>query len=123
MNHSHENQVADAQGTDYRHRRPRRPRGHAAARAGVPRRRHPLHLRPGPGPALFNGEELLNFLQLADYCCVNDYEAQLLSEKTGRPIEELAGMVEALIVTLGANGARNPCRGNASTSPASSRMT
>ena len=47
----------------------------------------------------------LNFLQLADYCCVNDYEARLLSEKTGKPIEELAGLVDALVVTLGANGA------------------
>jgi hypothetical protein len=50
MNHSHENQVADASDITLGIVA-RRPRGHAAARAGIPRRRHPLRLRPGPGPA------------------------------------------------------------------------
>jgi adenosine kinase len=54
---------------------------------------------------LFHGEELLQFLELADYCCVNDYEARLLAEKTGRSIEQLSRMVKAFIVTLGAKGA------------------
>ena len=66
----------------------------------------PFIFDPGQGLPLFNGEELLDFLQLADYCCVNDYEARLLADKTGRPIAELAGMVRALIVTLGADGAQ-----------------
>jgi adenosine kinase len=35
---------------------------------------------------------------------VNDYEARLLSERTGRSLGELAREVKALIVTLGANG-------------------
>lgn len=65
----------------------------------------PFIFDPGQGLPLFSGGELLNFLQLADYCCVNDYEARLLSEKTGKPIGELAGLVDALVVTLGANGA------------------
>ncbi len=65
----------------------------------------PFIFDPGQGLPLFSGEELLDFLQLADYCCVNDYEARLLSEKTRRSIGELAGMVEALIITLGADGA------------------
>ena len=64
----------------------------------------PFVFDPGQGLPLFPGEELLEFLKLADYCCVNDYEAKLLADKTGRPIAELARMVKAFIVTLGASG-------------------
>src|SRR3546814_5932912 len=44
------------------------------------------------------------FIELADYLAVNDYEAQLMQDKTGLTLEQLAGHVKALIVTLGANG-------------------
>jgi len=64
----------------------------------------PFIFDPGQGLPMFQGEELLRFLEMADYCCVNDYEARLLAEKTGRSIEELAGMVKALVVTLGGKG-------------------
>jgi adenosine kinase len=67
--------------------------------------RIPFIFDPGQGLPLFHGEELLQFLELADYCCVNDYEARLLAEKTGRSIEQLSRMVKAFIVTLGAKGA------------------
>ena len=53
---------------------------------------------------MFNGEELLQFVELADYVALNDYEAQLMQERTGRTIEELSQRVTALIVTLGAQG-------------------
>jgi len=65
----------------------------------------PFIFDPGQGLPMFDGEELLQFLELADYCCVNDYEARLLSEKTGRTIEQLSTLVKAFIVTLGADGA------------------
>ncbi|MFA4969622.1 MAG: carbohydrate kinase family protein [Sulfuritalea sp.] len=64
----------------------------------------PFIFDPGQGLPMFDGEELMNFLKLADYCTVNDYEAKLLTERTGRTLEQLAGAVEALIVTLGGNG-------------------
>jgi adenosine kinase len=105
MNFSHLNHVADAQGLTVGIVAPDGREGmlqHAQEfrAAGVP-----FIFDPGQGLPLFSGGELLNFLQLADFCCVNDYEARLLADKTGQPIEELAGMVEALIVTLGADGA------------------
>ena len=105
MNFSHLNHVADAQGLTIGIVAPDGREGmmqHAQEfhDAGVP-----FIFDPGQGLPLFSGGELLNFLQLADYCCVNDYEARLLSEKTGKPIEELAGLVDALVITLGANGA------------------
>ncbi len=106
MNFSHLNHVADARGLTIGIVAPDGREGmmqHAQEfrDAGVP-----FIFDPGQGLPLFNGEELLNFLELADYCCVNDYEAQLLSEKTGRTLEELAGLVDALVITLGANGAK-----------------
>ena len=59
---------------------------------------------PGQGMPMFSGEELLRFVEQADYVTVNDYEAQLLQDKTGKKIEELAKATRAFIVTLGAQG-------------------
>jgi adenosine kinase len=59
---------------------------------------------PGQGLPMFNREELLEFIEDATYIAVNDYEATLLSEKTSLSIEELSKKVEALIVTMGAEG-------------------
>ena len=64
----------------------------------------PFVFDPGQGLPMFNGEELMAFLKLADYCTVNDYEARLLTERTGRTLEQLATEVEALIVTLAGSG-------------------
>jgi len=41
---------------------------------------------------------------MANYVAVNDYEAQLLQEKCGVPVETLAKQVKGLAVTLGAKG-------------------
>jgi adenosine kinase len=59
---------------------------------------------PGQGMTLFNGEELKRFIIEAKYIVVNDYEFQLLKEKTGLEAEAIAGQVEALIVTRGGEG-------------------
>jgi len=64
----------------------------------------PFVFDPGQGLPMFNGDELLACLKLAAYCTVNDYEARLLCERTGRSIESLADEVEALIVTRGGEG-------------------
>ncbi|MCF8158912.1 MAG: carbohydrate kinase family protein [Burkholderiaceae bacterium] len=64
----------------------------------------PFLFDPGQGLPMFNGEELLGFIEMADYLAVNDYEAEMLQEKTGLNLEALASKVKALIVTLGANG-------------------
>ena len=59
---------------------------------------------PGQGITLFNGEELRQFIEEAKYLVVNDYEFQLLKEKTGLNGNEIARQVEAMIVTRGAEG-------------------
>ncbi len=64
----------------------------------------PFMFDPGQGLPMFNGEELLQFVDQADYLALNDYEAQLMQEKTGLNLEQLAAKVKALIVTLGSQG-------------------
>ena len=64
----------------------------------------PFMFDPGQGLPMFNGEELLHFIEMATYLAVNDYEAQVLQDKTGLRLEQLASKVKALIVTLGGEG-------------------
>ncbi len=64
----------------------------------------PFIFDPGQGMPMFNGEELLEFVELADWVTVNDYEAKLMEERTGLNPEQLAAKVKALIVTKGGDG-------------------
>jgi adenosine kinase len=64
----------------------------------------PFIFDPGQGLPLFGGEELVNFVDQATWVCVNDYESELLQERTGMSPHEIAERVEALIVTLGGDG-------------------
>jgi adenosine kinase len=66
----------------------------------------PFLFDPGQGLPMFNGEELLQFIDMADYLAVNDYESQIIQDKTGLSLEELALKVKALIVTLGSAGSQ-----------------
>jgi adenosine kinase len=74
---------------------------HAAqfAEAGIP-----LLFDPGQGLPMFGGEELLDFIGKSTWIAVNDYEAQLLAERTGLALKEIARRVRALIVTRGGEG-------------------
>ncbi|HEY3431476.1 MAG TPA: carbohydrate kinase family protein [Rhodocyclaceae bacterium] len=106
MSHSHLNKVADTQGVTLGIISPDGRDGmvqHARQfkEAGIP-----FIFDPGQGLPMFNGEELLEFLQLAEYATVNDYEAKLITERTGRSLETLAKDVKALIVTLGGEGSQ-----------------
>lgn len=65
----------------------------------------PFIFDPGQAMPLFNGEELRNFVELADYVTVNDYESSLLQERTGWTEKEIAGKVKAYIATRGPQGA------------------
>jgi adenosine kinase len=59
---------------------------------------------PGQGMTLFNGDELKQFIKEAKYIVVNDYEFQLLKERTGLDGEAISRQVEAMVVTQGAEG-------------------
>ncbi|MBS0588633.1 MAG: carbohydrate kinase family protein [Proteobacteria bacterium] len=64
----------------------------------------PFVFDPGQGLPMYNGEELLDFINKADYIAVNDYEGEMLQDRTGRSLESLANNAKALIITLGAQG-------------------
>jgi adenosine kinase len=104
MNHSHANHVSAAPGAGLAIIGPDGKDGmlqHAreCAEAGVP-----FMFDPGQGLPMFSAEELAEFVRLADYLAVNDYEGKLLEEKTGSRLEALANGVKAAVVTLGARG-------------------
>jgi adenosine kinase len=71
----------------------------------------PFLFDPGQGLPMFSGEEIGEFVRLADYVAVNDYEGKLLEEKTGRTLEDIARDVKALICTHGGKGSVILARG------------
>jgi len=106
MNFSHENRIGDARDVTLGIVAPDGRDGMLQHARQFHEQGIPFIFDPGQGLPMFNGEELLEFIRLADYCTVNDYEAKLLTERTGKSLEEIATLVKALIVTLGANGSQ-----------------
>ena len=65
----------------------------------------PFVFDPGQGLPMFDGAELRRFVELASWVTVNDYEARMLSERTGQSIEALSrSHLRGIVVTLGAQG-------------------
>ena len=61
---------------------------------------------PGQAMTLFNGEDLKTFIKQANWLVANDYEFQLIRERTGMDHAEVASQLEALIITKGGEGSR-----------------
>ena len=104
MNYSHENKISDAPGTSIGLVSPDGRQGmidHARqfAEADIP-----FIFDPGQGMPMFGSEDLLKFAEQATWLAFNDYEAKLMSEKTGKSMEQLAEMCKAVIVTRGGEG-------------------
>ncbi len=105
MSNSHHNKVGDAGGVKLAIIAPDGREGmveHArdCAALGIP-----FIFDPGQGLPMFSGEELKEFIELATYVAVNDYEAELLTERTGLTLTEISQRVSALVVTRGEQGA------------------
>lgn len=64
----------------------------------------PFVFDPGQGLPMFDGRELAHFIELASWVTVNDYEAKMLSDRTGLSCSEMSRRVQGLVVTLGAEG-------------------
>ena len=64
----------------------------------------PFVFDPGQGLPMFDGDDLKDFIGKATWVCVNDYELQLMQERTGLTPHEIADQVDALVVTLGSQG-------------------
>ncbi len=104
MNFSHQNRVGDIKDIGLGIVAPDGKEGTSAhaeqfAQAGIP-----FMFDPGQGMPLFSGPELLAMIDRAHCIAVNDYEGQMLAERTGLSLAALADRVEALIVTMGGDG-------------------
>lgn len=64
----------------------------------------PFVFDPGQGLPMFNGDELAQFIEQADWVTVNDYEGKMLSDRTGWDNAEISRRVRGLVVTLGGEG-------------------
>ena len=69
------------------------------AQAGIP-----FVFDPGQGLPMFDGEALRRFIAQASWVAVNDYEGQMLCERTGLSKAEISRQVKGFMVTLGAQG-------------------
>lgn len=66
----------------------------------------PFIFDPGQGLPMFDKPELLRFLEQATWVTLNDYESELMQQRTDLSLDEMADKVGALIVTLGGNGSK-----------------
>ncbi|MGH8289132.1 MAG: carbohydrate kinase family protein [Steroidobacteraceae bacterium] len=104
MQHAHLNKVAHVAGIDIGIVAPDGRQGmveHAEqfAELGIP-----FIFDPGQGLPMFGATDLDRFIEQADWVTVNDYEWQLLQQKTGLAVRDLTQRVKALIVTRGPKG-------------------
>jgi adenosine kinase len=104
MQQSHANKVSDAKDVAIGIVAPDGRDGmiqHAAqfAAAGIP-----FIFDPGQGLPMFGGEDIVRFVEQASWVAVNDYEWELVQQKTGWTVKDVTQRVRALIVTYGAKG-------------------
>lgn len=64
----------------------------------------PFIFDPGQGLPMFDGSELLQFIEQATWVIVNEYEWQMMEERTGCSQQQIAERVKGLIITKGGEG-------------------
>jgi adenosine kinase len=104
MQLSHENDVGGARGVSVGIVAPDGREGmiqHAAQFAAA---KIPFIFDPGQGLPMFGKEDLERFVSQATWVAVNEYEWQMLQQKTGWSVKDVVAQVDALIVTLGSQG-------------------
>ena len=104
MSHAHRNRVTDAKGITVGIISPDGRDGMLEHATQFAETNIPFIFDPGQGMPMFNGDELHDFIDQATWVTVNDYEWQMLQERTGLSPHEITEKVEALIITRGGNG-------------------
>lgn len=104
MNYAHLNSVHDAEGIRIGIVAPDGREGMIQHAAQFAESDIPFIFDPGQGLPMFDGETLRRFIDQAAWVAVNDYEWEMLRERTGLAAEEVVQRVRALIVTKGAQG-------------------
>jgi len=64
----------------------------------------PFIFDPGQQLPMFDGAELLTFIEQATYLACNDYEFEMVMDRTGLSLADIAARLDALIVTRGEQG-------------------
>jgi len=64
----------------------------------------PFIFDPSQGLPMFDGADLRAFIDQASWLTVNDYEWELITDRTGYSIKDVTKRVKALIITKGAEG-------------------
>ena len=64
----------------------------------------PIMYDPGQGLPMFNKDEIEKIIELSDWIILNEYEANLISEITGKELTHIARNLKAAIVTKGNKG-------------------
>ena len=77
----------------------------------------PFIFDPGQGLPMYDGKDLKRFVEQATWVAVNDYEWQMIQQKTGWTESDVTQQVEALIVTRGAEGSVIHTKGGPITIP------
>ena len=77
----------------------------------------PFIFDPGQGLPMYDGKDLKRFVEQATWVAVNDYEWQMIQQKTGWSESDVTQQVEALIVTRGAEGSVIHTKGGPLTIP------
>lgn len=64
----------------------------------------PFLFDPGQQLPMFSGQELIAIIDQATYLAANDYEFEVIQDRTGLTLADIAARLEALIITRGAEG-------------------
>ena len=104
MNLSEKNKVGDAKGVTIGMVPPDGRTGMIKHAEQFAKKRIPFIFDPGQGLPMFGGDDLRHFIDLATWVTVNDYEWELLKDRTGWSETDIYSRVDALIITLGGKG-------------------
>jgi adenosine kinase len=64
----------------------------------------PFMFDPGQQLPMFSGDELIKFIDQATYLAANDYEFEMVMDRTGLSLADIASRLDALIITRGDKG-------------------
>jgi adenosine kinase len=118
MNFSEKNKVGDAKNVKIGMVSPDGRTGMIKHAEQFKKKKIPFIFDPGQGLPMFGGEDLRKFIEEATWVTVNDYEWELLKDRTGWTEKDIASRVDALIITLGGKGSEIHTKGKTFTIPA-----
>ena len=104
MQYSHENNVADQGPLRVAIISPDGRDGMIKHAADCAAQDIPFMFDPGQQLPMFSGEELIRFINQASYLACNDYEFEVVMDRTGLSLADIAARLDALVVTRGGEG-------------------